>query len=731
MNLSVQPGKRMGQRAGTSLLATVLAAFAGIHGAGPVAAAERLTQVRMSIDEDPIVLRLASSLGYLKQEGISIAPVDLEKISKADYLMQEPLTRGQIDASYHWFNHTVFGARHRLAVKAVMMINDAPGMTVLVANRVKDRIRSAADFRGIHVADGAQYGTKAVITGYLARKAGVAPQSFTPVMVKSEGRLDAVLQGLKDGTVDVMTFQEPMTSALLESNMVSRLYDLNSAQTTTAALGAAFPAQSLLMSPQYIETHPNTVQHLVNALVKAMRFVNSHTAEQIAEQLPPDYFDGKDRLAQVKLIRNTLPTYAKGDYSFSAAAVQLVVDAIKASDFDSSEEGRWRATGDNSNVEVSQLYDNRFVLKAMKAVPAAIPHSAGSAAEPLGFDLAGLPLYQWVPSQEDRVANHCHGAVCEGVWGVIRIHGTELTQHLVHLWQDNFLKLHPNIRFGDYFVPNGFGGLIADTADLNVMGHTAWRSDLKAFEEVYGYPPLEIMFATGAFNRGKGNSPGVVFFVNRDNPISRLSLKQLDGIFGAERTGGWKGTTWSTEAARAADDNIRTWGQLGLAGEWADQPIRIYGLDATLSNWSDLIQQVVFDGGDKWNPAIKEMVRGGSKAPSDAQIVSSVANDRYGIGFNLMRVVEKERKVKPLAIATAEAGPYIAPTEETMYRRTYPLSNAVYIYINRGPGEPISPRLKEFLTYILSRQGQQDVVDDGLFLPLNPQAAGEQREKLR
>jgi len=113
------------------------------------------------------------------------------------------------------------------------------------------------------------------------------------------------------------------------------------------------------------------------------------------------------------------------------------------------------------------------------------------------FDLSGLPPYKWAPSEEDKLSKHCHGAVCEGVWGVIRIHGTELTQHLVHLWQDNFLKLHPNIRFGDYFVPSGFSGLIADTADINVMGHTAWRSDLKAFEEVYGYDPLEIMFATG------------------------------------------------------------------------------------------------------------------------------------------------------------------------------------------------------------------------------------------
>ena len=731
MNVTIGTGKRMDRPSVASLRAVALAAFVGSVATVPIAAAETLTAVRMTIDEDPIVLRLASSLGYLTQEGIRIVPVDLEKISKADYLMQEPLVKGQIDASYHWFNHTIFGARHHLPVKAVMVINDAPGMTVLVANRVKDRIRSAADFRGIHIADGAQYGTKAVITGYLAKKAGVAPGSFTPVAVKSEGRLDAVLKALKEGTVDVMTFQEPMTSALLESNMVSSLYDLNSAQTTTAALGAAFPAQSLLMSPQYIEAHPDTAQHLVNALVRTMRFVNSHTAEQIAERLPPDYFEGKDRLAQVKLIRTTLPTYAKGDYSFSAAAVQLVVDAIEASDFDSSAEGQWRATGENSNVDVGQLYDNRFVLKAMNETLSGLPQSAPDAAKPHDFDLSGLPPYQWTPSQEDRTANHCHGAVCEGVWGVIRIHGTELTQHLVHLWQDNFLKLHPNIRFGDYFVPNGFSGLTADTADINVMGHTAWRSDLKAFEEVYGYPPLEIMFATGGFNRGKGNSPGVVFFVNRDNPISGLSLNQLDGIFGAERTGGWKGTTWSTDAARSAKDNIRTWGQLGLTGEWADKPIHIYGLDATLSNWSDLIQQVVFKGGDKWNPALREMVRGGNKAPSDAQIVGSVADDRYGIGFNLMRVVQREPKVKTLAIAASGAGPYITPTEETMYRRTYPLSNAVYIYINRPPGEPISSRLREFLTYILSRQGQQDVVDDGLFLPLNPQAAREQREQLQ
>ena len=185
MNLSITFGKANKPLA-VGLIVMALASFGSASAAAPVAAAERLTQLRMSIDEDPIVLRLADSLGYLKQEGIEIVPVDLEKLTKQDYLMQEPLTKGQIHASYHWFNHTIFGARHQLPIKAVMVINDAPGMTVMVANRVKDRIRSAADFKGKNIADGAQYGTKAVITSYLAQRAGVPKTGSRPQRI--EGR---------------------------------------------------------------------------------------------------------------------------------------------------------------------------------------------------------------------------------------------------------------------------------------------------------------------------------------------------------------------------------------------------------------------------------------------------------------------------------------------------------------------------------------------------------------
>jgi len=187
-------------------------------------------------------------------------------------------------------------------------------------------------------------------------------------MLGKAGRQDAVIKGLKQGTVDVMTFQEPVTSALLRTGLVATLYDLNTRESTVRVLGAPFPAQSLLTSPGFIQEHPDTVQHLVNAFVRTMRFVNRHRAEEIAAKLPPGYFAGKNRDAEIEFIRNTLPTYAKGDYSFPQAAVQLAAEINLSSRFDQSEEGQWRATGDKSRVRVSELYTNSFVNKGMQEI---------------------------------------------------------------------------------------------------------------------------------------------------------------------------------------------------------------------------------------------------------------------------------------------------------------------------------------------------------------------------
>lgn len=324
------------------------------------------TKIRLSANE-PLIPQLAIGLGAFAQEGIELEIIKVEDFSKEDYLMQEPLVQGKFDASYHWFQHVVFGARHHLPLKAVLMANDTPNMKIFVANRLRDQIRSAADFKGRNVAEGHGYATKSLVTRYLAHHSGLPDHSYQAVLTETEGRREAVLKGLTENRVDILSFMEPMTSAIAETRQVTPLYDLTTRAGTIQAFGAPWPSHSLFLSAAYIEKNPATVQRLVNAFVRALRYFNTHTPEEIVAQLPAAYFARTDRATALDRIRKTQPGYAQGDYSFSPAGVKLVTDAIRWSDFDSSEEGRFRATGD-AQFRYEDLYDNRFVEKAMKEI---------------------------------------------------------------------------------------------------------------------------------------------------------------------------------------------------------------------------------------------------------------------------------------------------------------------------------------------------------------------------
>lgn len=322
--------------------------------------------------------------------------------------------------------------------------------------------------------------------------------------------------------------------------------------------------------------------------------------------------------------------------------------------------------------------------------------------------------------------------------GEIRNYGIEGLVDVLRLWEAGFIKQQRAVVFADTMgsPAAGIGGLYTGVADIAVMGREIWPIETEAFHRVFGYDPLAIVVATGSYDvQGKGFSMAI--FVNRQNPISGLTLKQLDGIFGEERTGGWRGSGWSKSGARSADGNIRTWGQLGLTGEWADKPIHIYANDLTLNFGSFSIQQKVFQGGDKWNPALNEfpLSEPGAGGPPPARrggdaISDALAGDPYGIGITGMQYGRKSPQVKALALATREGGPYVEPTKENFINRTYPLVESAWVYINRPPGRPVDSRVREFLRYVLSRQGQQDVAQEGSFLPLPGDVVRSQLEKL-
>ncbi len=360
----------------------------------------------------------------------------------------------------------------------------------------------------------------------------------------------------------------------------------------------------------------------------------------------------------------------------------------------------------SAQAQTMPAADGRF---AATAAPAA----DGYQVRP--FDLSALPVYR---AEEQPI-------------GIVRITGTPLDS-LVGRLTGEFKNLHKRVRFTTYLVntSQAIAGLVEDTADIGFMGHSAWRSGRIAFEETHGYPPLEIRFGKGSYDDPLGSTPGLVFFVHKDNPLRQLTVRQIDGVFGAARSGGWEGTRWSARAARGADGNIRTWGQLGLTGEWADKPISVHGTDVTLSNWADLIEKVAFRGGTRWNPALREGPRADIvKGNHDKQIVRAVNEDRYAIGFMFQRVVNDVGKdVRVLPIVPDGGGTAIAPSADSFFSGSYPFHNNVYLYLDRKPGTRLPAREREFLRFILSREGQKIIADDRRFIPLN---ADEIRAELR
>lgn len=360
-------------------------------------------------------------------------------------------------------------------------------------------------------------------------------------------------------------------------------------------------------------------------------------------------------------------------------------------------------------------------LAALVLAAAVAIDAAAAPYEPAHYDLSALPAY--VPR--------------DMALGVVRIYGTPL-ESLVGDWASAFRAKQGHVRLEAYLVntSQAFAGLLTGRADIGLMGHRTWHTSLMAFNQAFGYEPLEIRFATGSFDDPKGSTPGLMFIVNKANPLAKLTLEQIDGIFCAQRTGGWDGVHWSTAAARGPEKNIRTWGQLGLTGEWADKPIHVHGSDVTLSNWADLVEREACHGGKKWNPALIEGPRAdiGLKAKGkwrDQEITDGVEHDPYAIGFVFQRVVNAAHAdVKVLPLARTAAGPFVAPSAQTFFDGSYPMHNGAYLYLNRVPGKPLNVRDREFVRFVLSREGQRIVADSRIFIPLDADQVQAELRKL-
>jgi len=359
-------------------------------------------------------------------------------------------------------------------------------------------------------------------------------------------------------------------------------------------------------------------------------------------------------------------------------------------------------------------------LDLQKARAAALNTKGWKVAYSHRFDLSDLPEYR--PSAPMR--------------GTIRQWGSNyLADSPLQGWfEQTFGQHHPDVKFENNLSSTfiGMAGLYTGQADLAAMGRRASWEELQAYQRVRGAAPVEIVMATGSYDVS-GWTYALVPFVHKDNPITRLTLEQLDGIFGAERNGGWHGNHWNPASARGADQNIRTWGQLGLTGEWADQPIRVHAYNLNF-HFPRAFSEMVFGGGYKWNETIIEYSNRTRPGEGDfgrlwvagEQMMEALGDDRYGITYTSM-LYRDAPNVKTVPLARTSAGPYVFPSLETVRERSYPLSREVYFYTHRREDGSIDPLVVEYLRFVISRQGQELVQRDGKYLPLTARVAQAQR----
>jgi phosphate transport system substrate-binding protein len=285
-----------------------------------------------------------------------------------------------------------------------------------------------------------------------------------------------------------------------------------------------------------------------------------------------------------------------------------------------------------------------------------------------------------------------------GVSGNLSSIGSDTLNNLMTQWAETFSRFYPNAKVqiegkGSSTAPPA---LISGTAQLGPMSRAMKGTEIDQFEKKYGYKPTFIRTSVDA----------LAVFVNKDNPIKCLTLTQVDAIFSKSRRAGYK-------------DDIKTWGQLGLTGEWASRPLSLYGRNSASGTYGFFKEHTLKNG--DYKDEVKEQ-------PGSASVVQGVTVDRFGIGYSGIGYATAGVRAVPLA--EKEGGQCYEADPDNAYSGNYPLSRFLYVYINKAPGKPLDPLTREFVKLVLSKEGQEVVIKDGYF-PITAPIAKEELNKVQ
>jgi NitT/TauT family transport system substrate-binding protein len=288
---------------------------------------------------------LTQRLGYFKQEGLDVTLID----EASGQSSENEVLAGQVDAGSGSYNHTIELQAAGKEMEAVVLLNVAPGEAEIVSAKAASQIHSVKDLKGRNLGVTELGSGTQTLTTALLHNAGITPDQvhFIPV-----GAGDTFIAALQQGKIDAGMTTEPTISRILATGIGKVLVDLRSPESTQAALGGPYPFISLFMTNSYVNSHKDVVQKLVNAYVKTLKWMHTHTAEQIADMMPADYYAGNKAL-YVTALQNQMAIFSP-DGLMPAGAPDSVLNVERQSNL----------IPQGKQIDLSTTYTNQFASSA-------------------------------------------------------------------------------------------------------------------------------------------------------------------------------------------------------------------------------------------------------------------------------------------------------------------------------------------------------------------------------
>ncbi|WP_371479259.1 ABC transporter substrate-binding protein [Kitasatospora sp. NBC_00315] len=290
---------------------------------------------------------LTQRLGYFADAGVNVE------------LMSEPagvnattaLLAGDVQGAVGFYDHTIDLQAKGKIVESVVQFSQAPGEVEVVSTEKADAIRSGADFKGRKLGVTSLGSSTDFLTKYLAVKNGVAVSDFSPVAV---GAGQTFIAGLQQGSIDAGMTTDPTVANILDKGLGKVLYDMRTPEGSKAALGGLYPSSSLYMNTDWVEKNKDTTQKLADAFVRTLKWMSSHSPEEIAARMPADY--GQGGAAQyAAAIKATLPMFTT-DGVMPADGPRTVLAVLAAFHPD--------VQGKAASIDLARTYTTEFVSRA-------------------------------------------------------------------------------------------------------------------------------------------------------------------------------------------------------------------------------------------------------------------------------------------------------------------------------------------------------------------------------